>query len=314
MESLLRWGLTHSDPQGPPPSVQPGQKIDPGIIDVILGKPDAVQMKENLAVATDESRSLDDRLTALDNFEMLIESIDNANNLTPLKMWDTLIAIQNNSKAQQEYLSRDPLPAVLSVLSSPDAVASPQTRAKALYTISGATKHNAEAVRKLESLGGWDVLKNALKDSSIQVRRKAAFLLTTLLLQDVPKHVDSLPAPSSNTSDLRGIANRTSSSTYTAGLQTSLFPDDTPFPETTTSGEVRAAFKQHDVVRVDGDLDFEEKVVRCLLTYLDSDDGELGNEEKAMLRRLITGRSEREGRERWGADEREYAALEKAAQ
>lgn len=46
MESLLRWSIenaavTHgSEPKPPPPNV-----LDPGIIDAILGKPDAVHMK-----------------------------------------------------------------------------------------------------------------------------------------------------------------------------------------------------------------------------------------------------------------------------
>lgn len=47
------------------------QKIDPEIIDLILGKPDAEQMKEDIAVATDATKSEDDRLAALDHLEMV---------------------------------------------------------------------------------------------------------------------------------------------------------------------------------------------------------------------------------------------------
>ncbi|OSD00061.1 nucleotide exchange factor Fes1 [Trametes coccinea BRFM310] len=77
MESLLRWSIANSDPNAPPP--QPRSDLDPGIIDMILGKPDSELMKEALAVAVDESKDEDDRIQALDNFEMLIEQIDNAN-------------------------------------------------------------------------------------------------------------------------------------------------------------------------------------------------------------------------------------------
>lgn len=81
MQSLLRWSIENSAPTSsgedagsshPPP--QPRKDLDPGIIDMILGKPDAELMKEALAVAVDETRPEDDRLQALDDFEMVSHS------------------------------------------------------------------------------------------------------------------------------------------------------------------------------------------------------------------------------------------------
>ncbi len=69
MESLLRWGITNSDPNGPPP--QPRKDLDPAIIDMILGKSDAELMKEDMAIAMDVSKSEDERIGALDNLEMV---------------------------------------------------------------------------------------------------------------------------------------------------------------------------------------------------------------------------------------------------
>ena len=72
MENLLRWSIANSAPRdanATPP--QPRSDLDPGVIDMILGKPDSELMKEALAVAVDESREEDDRLQALDNFEMV---------------------------------------------------------------------------------------------------------------------------------------------------------------------------------------------------------------------------------------------------
>lgn len=82
MESLLRWSIENSTPAEPgasqPP--QPRKDLDPAIIDMILGKPDAERMKEMLAIAVDDTRSEDERLDALDEFEMvrcgLIPSIE----------------------------------------------------------------------------------------------------------------------------------------------------------------------------------------------------------------------------------------------
>lgn len=75
MQSLLRWSIEHSTPQdGSGPGDRPSasnQRLDPGIIDMILGRPDAEQMKEDVAIATDVAKSEEDRLAALDHLEMV---------------------------------------------------------------------------------------------------------------------------------------------------------------------------------------------------------------------------------------------------
>jgi len=79
MDSLLRWSIENSTPRSPDAPPPARKDLDPGIIDHLLGKPDAVLMKEALDVAIDEKRGEDARVQALDNFEMLVEHIDNAN-------------------------------------------------------------------------------------------------------------------------------------------------------------------------------------------------------------------------------------------
>ena len=73
--SVLRWAVEHSDPQPSDTASQGGQRslkdLDPGIVDAILGKPDSEQMKEDMAVATDPSKSEDVRIAALDHLEMV---------------------------------------------------------------------------------------------------------------------------------------------------------------------------------------------------------------------------------------------------
>jgi len=107
------------------------------MLDLIMGKSDSLVMKEKMSIALDESMEVDQRAEALDDFEMvseiqlfrgsqfdvnfqLIELMDNANNMTVLKLWDPLLsllvsshsaivshacwvigtAVQNNLKAQ----------------------------------------------------------------------------------------------------------------------------------------------------------------------------------------------------------------------
>ncbi|RPD63349.1 nucleotide exchange factors-like protein [Lentinus tigrinus ALCF2SS1-6] len=274
MEQLLRWGITNSDPNGPPP--QPRTDLDSGIIDAILGKSDAELMKEALTVAVDEKRDEDERLQALDDFEMLIEQIDNANNLEKLKMreplhalltnptsseaiqmatlWILGTAVQNNPSAQNSYLALSPLRALLSFLSP--TVRSGKTRAKAVYALSGLLKHNAAAVSQLHDADGWSVLRDALADSDISVRRKVAFLLNTLLIptsppqasqQQQPTNIQGpLQAPTS-TQDVAAAASQpaiqpastsasastpapTSTAVIAVPLQESTTPSETPAP------------------------------------------------------------------------------------
>ncbi|KAG1829275.1 armadillo-type protein [Suillus variegatus] len=199
MQSLLRWGVENSSPNEAPP---PTNKLDPGIIDHILGKPDAQLMKEALTVGLDERQAEDDRLQALDDLEMLVQNIDNANDLTKLGIWKPLhnlllasttsdalrmqtlwiigTALQNNPAAQLAYFDLDPLPALLKSLSPSSNSA--ETRSRALYALSGLLKLNAAAVRKMSVADGWSALRMCLEDSEIRVRRKTTFLLNTLLL------------------------------------------------------------------------------------------------------------------------------------
>jgi hypothetical protein len=71
MQSLLRWAVDNSTNNGPQPPPRPPQPLDTAIIDHILGKPDSLLMKEALAVAVDENRGDDDRVSALDDLEMV---------------------------------------------------------------------------------------------------------------------------------------------------------------------------------------------------------------------------------------------------
>lgn len=106
MESLLRWSIANSDPNAPRPSQERLKSLDPGIIDTILGKPDAVLMREAAETALDERKSEDERAQALEDFEMvsiayfynladltdlrikLVQHLDNANGISsPVHAW-----------------------------------------------------------------------------------------------------------------------------------------------------------------------------------------------------------------------------------
>ncbi|PWN32412.1 Fes1-domain-containing protein, partial [Meira miltonrushii] len=226
-DQLLKWSIAQSTPGGGSGDAEadaanhPGiQQIagdissgrrpdlaDPALYDALMGKSEAQMMREELSAALDTNRTESDRIQALDNFEMLIEQIDNANNITSMKMWEPLLglltgsqeshatspaiqvatlwivgtAVQNNDKAQMTVLQFGFLKPIISLLVHG---ADGQVRSKALYALSGILKHNAKAVLSFIELDGWNALCGALLDPDVSLRRKSAFLINSLLLQD----------------------------------------------------------------------------------------------------------------------------------
>ena len=150
-DELLKWGLRNAPTNEDGTSsltqvaadVAAGRRpdlTDPGLYDAIMGKSEAQMMQEELSVAVNAARTVEDRCTALDNFEMLVEQVDNANNMEPLGMWPPVLsllephvasderilvaaawvvgtAVQNNDKAQAVALSKNALPRILTPVS-----------------------------------------------------------------------------------------------------------------------------------------------------------------------------------------------------
>jgi len=300
MQSLLRWGVENASDE-PGRKVEPRQDLDPGIIDLILGKPDSVQMKESLEIALDDTKDEDVRVTALDNLEMFVEQIDNANNLAPLNMWTPLIslisstshpmqlnalwvlgtAIQNNPSAQAAFLSRDPLPTLFSILSQHG---SPEVRSKALYCISGALRHNLGAVQRIEELGGWEVLKLALDDPNLPLRRKVAFLFNSLLVPSSPSD-----APSPHVATLTSTAPLTRKALVKHGILNTLLI------AANSGGQ---------------DEDLKEKLLRVLVMYVEGGGAWPDDKTKAEVRALIN--SHANDNEAFGMTAKDWNALKQS--
>lgn len=75
MQSLLRWGIENSTPQNNNTAPARRTDLNPEIIDLLLGKSDAQLMKEAMTIAVDEGNSEEDRVSALDNLEMVSPTI-----------------------------------------------------------------------------------------------------------------------------------------------------------------------------------------------------------------------------------------------
>lgn len=131
MNDLLKWSIENSDaarqPTDPndPSSVPPPSTrgLNAEVLAALFGGPsEAELMKEAMAALLSDEVDLENKLIAFDNFEQLVESIDNANNMEKLGLWTPLIgllqhkepdmrrmaawcvgtAVQNNEKGQDK--------------------------------------------------------------------------------------------------------------------------------------------------------------------------------------------------------------------
>ncbi|KAL2152535.1 hypothetical protein VTH82DRAFT_5719 [Thermothelomyces myriococcoides] len=179
LTNLLRWSIENSTPssgdkggaagadQGATtnrtgPS---GTNLNPEILQALFGGPsEAELMKAAMEVITDAEATLENKLIAFDNFEQLVESLDNANNLEPLALWTPLLsmleheerelrrmaawcvgtAVQNNVRTQERLLAMGGLPTLVRLaLEETEDVA---VRKKAIYALSSAIRNYQPAM------------------------------------------------------------------------------------------------------------------------------------------------------------------------
>ncbi|EKD18969.1 uncharacterized protein L3040_008557 [Drepanopeziza brunnea f. sp. 'multigermtubi'] len=177
LNSLLKWSTENSSSD---PSSAPAKPIDPAALSALFGGPsDADLMKMSMAaiLSSDPEITLEDKLVAFDNFEQLIENLDNANNIEALALWPSLLgtlsdpapdirtmaawcigtAIQNNAKAQERCLAHGGIPLLvrLARAEAEEVV----VRRKAVYALSSACRNYQPAM---------DVLVGELRGEEVE--------------------------------------------------------------------------------------------------------------------------------------------------
>lgn len=222
LNSLLKWSIEHTSPSAhqttgvravdgvPPPSADNAavgdpsapsgggtapstgapRPIDPNVLNALFGGPsEADLMKAAIEVITsppEENIPLEEKLTAFDNFEQLVESLDNANNLEPLSLWSPLLsmlaheeaelrkmaawsvgtAVQNNVKTQERLLAMGNAGLPVLVKMAVDEEEQETVRRKAVYALSSAVRNYQPALDKvLEELAKHGVEGHKEKQS-----------------------------------------------------------------------------------------------------------------------------------------------------
>ncbi|WVQ65813.1 uncharacterized protein L199_003991 [Kwoniella botswanensis] len=281
----------------PLPSTTPKRDdLTTEMLDLILGKSDSITMKEKMAFAVDEKNPLEERVEALDDFEMLIELIDNANNMPILKLWQPLLsllsspedeivsnalwiigtAVQNNIKAQAALYIHSAFPLILqSYLNS----SSPAVRSKAIYALSASLKHWPLAPQALSqkhenvTVTGYEVLLKGLKDSDKNVRKKVSFLVSTLVLQSNDKYDQKeLPNEVRNVIEELTKSNTVKEEGLIDGLS--------------KSGIFQESLDQLQHVKEDN-LEFEENSLKSLINALKTSG--LNDEERGQFKGIWNG-------------------------
>ena len=109
LNQLLKWSIENSevsrddptassDPKAERPS---GQQLNAEALKALMGGPsDAELMRESMTAVQSPDISLEDKIVAFDNFEQLIESLDNANNMQTLGLWTPLVGLLRSEEAE----------------------------------------------------------------------------------------------------------------------------------------------------------------------------------------------------------------------
>jgi hypothetical protein len=177
MNELLKWSVENSSTTANDPSAAPptNRHLNPEALNALFGGPsDADLMIASMQAirSTDPEITLEDKLVAFDNFEQLIENLDNANNLQPLALWTPLLeclgheeaeirkmaawcvgtAVQNNEKSQERLLAMNGIPPLVKLATGEKE--GEKVRRKAVYALSSAARNYQPSMDVLtEELG-----------------------------------------------------------------------------------------------------------------------------------------------------------------
>lgn len=203
MEKLLHWSIVNA--QDDKSAIAKAGQPDPKLLEQLfgMGGPDEpTLMKQAMAVITNPEADLENKLIAFDNFEMLIENLDNANNIENMKLWNHLLssldepeadirtaalsvigtAAQNNTPTQDSFSKYDSaLRKLVDLAKDPEEPNS--VRTKAFYALSNLVRNHSNLAQQFLKLDGLDLIAPVLTDSksNSKLKMRALSLLSAFL-------------------------------------------------------------------------------------------------------------------------------------
>ncbi|KAK4148096.1 nucleotide exchange factor Fes1-domain-containing protein [Dichotomopilus funicola] len=193
LNNLLKWSIENSVPSSTTPAstdsadrptaitarpsdtpstgaatAPPASNVNPELLSALFGGPsEADLMRAAMEVVTDPTATLDNKLIAFDNFEQLIESLDNANNLEPLGLWTPLLSVlatPAKSEEEEEIKTYEP-----------------ELQRMAAWCVGTAVQNNVKSQERLLAMGGVPTLLKlaTAEDGDVGVRRKSIYALSS---------------------------------------------------------------------------------------------------------------------------------------
>lgn len=189
MDKLLAWSVAQQS--GDQEAIEKVGKPDEKLLSQLFGGPDEpTLMKQSFIIINDKTVSENDKVVALENFEMLIENLDNANNIENLKLWPSVIglldpeqpeefrllatsiigiAVQNNNKAQTDFL-KYPQGFESLIKYATDDLTKLNLKLKLLFAISSVISNNLSGFTFFIKLNGWKIFESVNDNSKWQLR------------------------------------------------------------------------------------------------------------------------------------------------
>ncbi|KAF3064644.1 Hsp70 nucleotide exchange factor FES1 [Daldinia childiae] len=152
LNELLKWSIENSAETDPsaPESTAPRSTLSAEALAAIMGAPsDAELMQASVEhiTSSDPEITLESKMTAFDNLEQLVESLDNANLLSKLGLWTPLL----------ELLAHE----------------EDQLRLMAAWCVGTAVQNNAPSQERLVALGGVERLVTMALGDRLPVEKRA---------------------------------------------------------------------------------------------------------------------------------------------
>ena len=191
MEKLLQWSIAQQT--GDKDAQEKIGQPDPKMLLQLFGGPDEpTLMKQSMMVVSNPEATDEDKEVALENFEMLIENLDNANNIENMKLWPMVIeqlystnqtfqvlsasivaiATQNNPSSQDAFVKQDRgLSKLIELASNTNTPA--EVHLKSTFALASVIRNNEDAASKFIASDGLACLelKNSLNDKKALVRK-----------------------------------------------------------------------------------------------------------------------------------------------
>ncbi|KAJ0308420.1 hypothetical protein COL516b_003689 [Colletotrichum fioriniae] len=160
LNELLKWSIENQETGGengtsPPADATaaraPASTLNPEAIAALFGNgpSDAELMKLSMEAITspDPEITLDNKLIAFDNFEQLIENLDNANNIANLGLWTPLLScleheaheLRRMAACQERLLAVGGIPPLVALATKDGEEEA--VRRKAVYALSSAVRN-----------------------------------------------------------------------------------------------------------------------------------------------------------------------------